>query len=359
MKLAANLSVVIQGPTVGADGEPLASVSQVLIAARRWLPSAEIILSTWRGGKVGAEWKPDQLVLSEDPGGMRYRAQHPFENNVNRQIRSTVAGLKCATRPYALKLRTDLLLTGTGFLEAFDQYPVRLPNQRVFRQRVVTCATYSVSPRHGGVALFHPSDWAHFGLTQDLLVLWDSPEAEPESLMRWFDQHPPDWEQLMSRCGKQRYWGRTAVLRDLQTRRELHAAGFACRYAPEQYLWIQALRRARYVGYQHALDFDPQMVADSEQWLVNNFIVLQAGQFGITSVKYQVDREERQTRLLTHFEWWQLYRQLTGDHGAASLRGGAFPALRSALGRWLERVSEGWNQTMRLIRQTIRRCCAP
>ena len=54
----------------------------------------------------------DEVVAVPDPGGFAY-AERPGEkiNNVNRQIANTAAGLKKVRTPYALKLRSDFLLT--------------------------------------------------------------------------------------------------------------------------------------------------------------------------------------------------------------------------------------------------------
>lgn len=116
-----DISVVIQGAVGTATQKCLTSV-------RRFLPEAEIVLSTWAGADTDA-LDFDILVQSQDPGGIR----HDFaiqnvknsSNNFNRQLLSTNAGLAKATRQYALKLRSDLMLQGTGFLTYWDLFPAR------------------------------------------------------------------------------------------------------------------------------------------------------------------------------------------------------------------------------------------
>lgn len=327
------ISVVVQGPSLSPDGELLPGLHRVLSSVRQYLPGAELILSTWNGSDAAAALNPDLLVMSPDPGGMRYRSGHAFENNVNRQIRSTLAGLRQATRPYALKLRSDLELTGTGFLDAAERFPARMGSHRVFQRRVVISSLFTVNPQHGGITLFHPGDWVQFGLTADLLKLWKVPEANEEGLMRWYERHPVRWQELEARWSTAPTGMRRALTRAIVGARQLHESGFACRYAPEQYLWIQALRQTGYAGFQHGFDVDAQTLADESVWMVNNFVLIQARQFSFVSQKYQVETEEGHPRLYTHLEWVRLYRETTGDTGARALRGGIWPHVQTKVER--------------------------
>jgi hypothetical protein len=80
------------------------------------------------------------LLLNDDPGAINGR------NNVNRQIVSTRNGLQKATRTYAVKLRTDTQLTGTGFIDAFDKYPERREDFKVFEHKIVIPTLYTRNP---------------------------------------------------------------------------------------------------------------------------------------------------------------------------------------------------------------------
>ena len=121
-----DITVVVQGPTVGKPGSPPRErlTHLCLERVRKHLTGAEIILSTYHGSDVtGLSF--DILVESEDPGATAYYDGPSRVNNVNRQIVTTRAGLSRATRPYALKIRSDLLLEGNGFLRQFGKYPQR------------------------------------------------------------------------------------------------------------------------------------------------------------------------------------------------------------------------------------------
>ena len=150
----------------------------------------------------------DEVVAVPDPGGFAY-AERPGEkiNNVNRQIANTAAGLKKVRTPYALKLRSDFLLTGNGFLRYFDAFPAADEAYRAFGHKLLACCYFARNPRSDMPFPFHPSDLAFFGRTKDLLRLYDIP--------------------LMTR--EQAYWNR-------QDRHQYQ-------YVPEQYLFINCLKR--------------------------------------------------------------------------------------------------------------------
>jgi hypothetical protein len=81
------LSVIVQG-AIHSEFTPLC-----LQSIRKYLPDAEIILSTWEGSNVdGLEY--DILILNEDPG---YK-KHCRDNNTNRQLVSIQGGLKKVSR---------------------------------------------------------------------------------------------------------------------------------------------------------------------------------------------------------------------------------------------------------------------
>jgi hypothetical protein len=114
-----DLSVVVQGPVVAGQ------TAQCLRSLRRFLPGCEIILSTWEGTRIEAELSdcpPDEVIYNADPGNTNWESLRAsggaiaecmrLDSNFNRQLVSTASGLKVASRPWALKFRSDMLLTG-------------------------------------------------------------------------------------------------------------------------------------------------------------------------------------------------------------------------------------------------------
>jgi hypothetical protein len=209
------ISVVVQGPICGSDDQPLQErvTYKTLKSVREILPDAELILSTWNGSNVaGLDY--DVLLQSEPPPA--WKRADGWINNVNRQIVSTLAGLNRATRPLAMKLRSDCELHGSGFLDLFDRYSSKERPTKVFKQRLVTCSLFSRRPQD--LLLFHVSDLFHFGRLDDMKCLWDIPMAPENETSDWHTAsgHRP-WFSL---------W-----------------PGIFVRYTPEQYIWVSCLQK--------------------------------------------------------------------------------------------------------------------
>ncbi len=281
------ISVVVQGPIVGGPHDPYKRrlTLRSLESVRRHLPDAEIVLSTWRGSD--ASGLPfDRLVESEDPGGMdcdngnRPRTLGPCQYNTNRQIVSTRDGLRAASRDYAMKLRSDMELTGTGFLRYFGRYPARSDAWRIFRERVVIPTYFSRNP-HRYPYPFNPSDWFHFGRREDLVDLWDIPLADHE-MVRWFETRQPPVEDPLP-------WP-------------------TYRYTAEQYIWLSFLRKHAPVACDHRADISHDAVAISELTIANNLVIAELADLNIRFRKYPIPLPEWVT-LYTHGDWERLYQR--------------------------------------------------
>ena len=128
-----DISVIVQGP-INKKETP-----KCLKSIRKFLPEAEIILSTWQGTDI-SNLDYDILVLCEDPGTTLIEefTHKKTYNNMNRQLVSTKEGLKKATRKYAMKLRSDLIFTSDRFLEYFNKFEARGNNYNLFKHKILT-----------------------------------------------------------------------------------------------------------------------------------------------------------------------------------------------------------------------------
>lgn len=252
------LSVLVQG----AIDEKLTPLC--LQSIRKHLPGAEIILSTWKGSRVyGLEY--DVLVLNEDPGGKRHDFVYGSVNNTNRQLVSIQGGLRKVTRPYCLKLRTDALLKGAGFLRHWDSFPVRDAAYSVFERRILTGTVYSrESACEGGTKMptpFHPSDLWFMGLTSDLQKYFLETAIMPDGdLAQWAHKYP----------------------------NRIPYATPSWRYAPEQYYLVSYLKRCTgiAVSFDDWSDWNPDNMCLSQKILYNNFVFLGMHQSGIYNRKH-------------------------------------------------------------------------
>ena len=106
-----DVSVVLQGPVRFETPESVESV-------RRLLPEAELILSTWEDEDVSS-LGPIRVLRSEKPSAPIQHDRLSVPNNLNRLIRSTKKGVAAVTRPYVLKMRSDMVLDSLAFFFFF------------------------------------------------------------------------------------------------------------------------------------------------------------------------------------------------------------------------------------------------
>ncbi|MCS7032245.1 MAG: WavE lipopolysaccharide synthesis family protein, partial [Gloeomargarita sp. SKYG116] len=178
------ISVVVQGPIHHQDN----LTKRVLESVREHLPDAELILSTWKGSDVSGLCF-DILVENDDPGA--FKTGYSIDN-VNRQILSTLNGIKSSRRHYILKIRTDSILTSDKFLSFYFQFPKRNSYYSIFNHRIITLTLFSRDPSLY-CRLFHPSDIAQFGSRADLLMLWDVPLLDQSKMpKKEFTEYVPE-----------------------------------------------------------------------------------------------------------------------------------------------------------------------
>ncbi|MDR2338111.1 MAG: hypothetical protein LBE20_05640 [Deltaproteobacteria bacterium] len=267
---SANMSFVMQGKLTQQTNECIYSI-------RQYFPQAEIILSTYKNINCdGLDY--DKLVQIEDDV-----VALPYHNgkdgkihNVNRQIATTKAGLQVVTRKYAFKLRSDFIMTGSTFLQYFDKFSKYDENYRVFCHKILCPTLFCRNPR---ILPFHPSDIALFGKTDDLINLFDLPYMPREEFGYW------------------------------KNGENLH-----CRYVPEQYIWVNCLRKN---GKQ--IDFDARqkvtkaIITETEKFFVSNFIFLSFEQFNLLAPeKFRTLEFYLKTSphtCITHIEWQKLYQR--------------------------------------------------
>lgn len=233
---SSQISVIVQGAVAGEQ------TKKCLESVRQYLPQSEIILSTWQGSDVsGLEY--DKLVLNNDPGSSGFRNFDKAPDNTNRQITSTFNGLKQATRKYAMKLRTDFCLSGTGFLNYFGEHNLYINKFKLFDSRILVLHPFTVYP-------FAVADFFMFGKTNDLLSFWNIPYVSPDEQV-WMQHHQPI------------------------TPKKYKTSQSELRFFPEMYFMIQNIKKV----YPDVLKLCPDYTAEnrkimklSEKYVINNFV---------------------------------------------------------------------------------------
>lgn len=266
-----DISVVVQG-TINKEETP-----KCLKSIREYLPDAEIIISTWEGEDLTL-LDFDRVVFSDDPGApiLCEHNRRKIYNNMNRQLLSTQAGLREANRKYTLKLRSDLIIANTGFIDCFERFQRRTGVYRLFKQKIVTATLFtkhSMWNRNStGLTPFHISDWYFFGLTQDIRTyLVDTPLAKEPKFSNYFS--------MQQNARKSSPYGEIEF-----------------KFAPEQYFAYECFaRNFDNIRMEDAADVSNELMDVFEEFLVNNFIVLEFKQSGIYLNKYPYSKEEKFT----------------------------------------------------------------
>lgn len=281
-----DITVVVQGPVQTFQDRPQEPgiTRKCLESVRAFLPGANVILSTWPGQDLeGLDY--DELVISEDPGpnirNFRTDGSPQYYNN-NRQIVSTLAGLKHVKTPYAVKLRSDNFLTSNQFVELQTQYPARCEACHFLKERVVVSNVFSRKYAKGFPVAFHLSDFFYFGLTEDLLRIWDldlledltQPEPAPNTSK--IAHFPIDCTQMF---------------------------------------WLKALQKFDPdIGLSGLLDNDPDKHEFSDVCYANNLVIGSPEDIGLGLCERfkgtaRIARTKGKCAQWQHFEWQDLYQQ--------------------------------------------------
>jgi hypothetical protein len=284
-----DITFVVQGniqPGAGGDYLPQNFARQSLRSIRKHFPESPLILSTW-AGQDASRLPADQIVYNQDPGSFPYFfGTDTTPNNVNRQIVSTLNGLKLVRTKYACKIRTDFCLTGKTFTREFGKYNKYAPKYKVAAQRILACTYVTRNPASELPYPFHISDFAFFGLTTDLRDLFDIPLMSAAEAV-WFKKHkyPPN-EPNPAR---------------------------ACRYTPEQHIMLRWLQKHKQpVNCASYYDASPQNIQDTRGYLANNFVLLSPAQFNIRPQKDKllpVSNINSFKTCYTHLDWLKMYKE--------------------------------------------------
>lgn len=266
-----DISFVVQG-AINKKETP-----KCLKSIRKYFPNAEIILSTWEDSDI-SDLDYDIVVLNQDLGAVIIEefSHKIVYNNMNRQLLTTKEGLKKASRKYAMKLRSDLIITTDKFLEYFDKFPERTQNYNLFKRKILAPALFTRFDYRFGkqykklTTPFHISDWWLFGLREDIETYFlDTKPADEPYFTKYFEQK--ENEHKISPYGKIKF-----------------------KFAPEQYFGYECFSRNYDDIYmEDAADCTDELMEKSRECLVNNFIILEYKQSGIYLNKYPYSKNEK------------------------------------------------------------------
>ncbi|HIF9189281.1 TPA: WavE lipopolysaccharide synthesis family protein [Photobacterium damselae] len=285
-----DITVVVQGPvqSLSHRKQDEGITHRCLQSVREYLPGAHVILSTWKNQNLsGLDF--DELVECDDPGSnIREYNQDgtPHIYNNNRQIASTLEGLKRVKTPYAVKLRSDNFLTSNAFVDMQQKYQKRCSEYQFFQERVVVPNIFTRKYAKGHRVAFHVSDFFYFGRTEDLLMLWD--------LTFETDFHPTEQQKYNP--------GYPDYVIDCT-----------------QMFFLRALQKCEpLIQLDSLLDTKNNKVKQSEICLANNLVIASHEEVGLGLCskflgKARVSRAKGRCAHYQYWEWQQLYKKYC-DH---------------------------------------------
>ena len=256
------ISVIVQGPVSKTE------TLKCLKSVRRHLPEAEIILSTWKGSDISSfDGLYNILVENEDPGAFKFSCFHNKQNNINRMIVSTKEGLKRAKRTYCLKIRSDMFLKGKNFLKEYFLHEKRCEKFKLFSHRIIAYPYFSVKfhqkNRLKVYEPFHISDWCYFGLTEDLVKLYDIDTVKEPDFSEYFI-HNNTGNHIENDLFPDTKW----------------------QFPPEQYTILSCIKKYfSEIKMCHRLDITKENIEQSELFIINNFKFLDSDMWQIYNMK--------------------------------------------------------------------------
>ena len=287
-----DISVIVQG-AINKEETP-----KCLKSVRKFLPNAEIILSTWEGSDVSAlDGLYDILLLNKDPGAAYYYKNENGSklNNLNRQLFSTQEGLKKASRTYAMKIRSDIILNSDAFLKYFDCYPKRDEKYSLFKHKILTSSIcsrfvyndYVIGNRIPEIKMaFHISDWWLLGLKEDIDLYFSAPLVKE-----------PNFSDYYKREENKDKFNPYIFLEECYLQ-----------YAPEQYFAVKCFERNfDDIKIEHAGDITDEKFEQYRKYIINNFIFTEFCESGIYFKKHLMSSYPWLSS--TYFDLYNRFRQ--------------------------------------------------
>lgn len=260
-------------------------------SAKKYLPGAEIIISTYKGTNVSLSGY-DTVLFNEDPGCSYDDPNFNRAFNINRWIVSSVNGVKIATRKYVLKCRSDSEIVNVGFLDFWNSYSVREDFFIQAEHKIIIPSLYTLrylgSRKNDSIieTPFHVSDWYCFGLKSDILDFVSCPLIKN---LKRFARYYANKTHLIPYT--KMYW----------------CKDWLRKMAPEQYIGLCfAKRKFPEIDIKNVFTFKNFDIEFAEKFLINNFIILDPKQYGVINNKF-VSLSNHIYILQDHI-WYGIYR---------------------------------------------------
>lgn len=314
-----DITIVFQGAFSAHLGEDRFNFKEHLKHIRNILPGVKIFLSTWEGTYVPDKLRFDKVIFSKDPGGLAGIKHKEIDkaNNINRQIITTLNGLKEVETTYAVKLRTDCFLEHADFIDYFKKF-----NKN--DDRILSACFFTIDPYMYEHMPFHISDWFQFGRTENLLDYWNPPLMSKDDAM-WYKENP--YSENSGYFDKE----------------------FLAKFAVEQYIASNYAQKFGYETPRFHNDNRDEVLKSHNKFLAEKVIILDPWQIGLNFPKYNwaFGSKFASMNCIMFLDWYKNYVEyykIIGDNGlleAATIRSNKKDKLRKLI-NFIEPYSEYW-----------------
>lgn len=281
---SSDISVVVQGLVVGGSGDDEKDrfTYRCLQSIRKNLPESEIILSTWENCDV-KDLDYDKVIYSKNIHApqiyMPGTSVNPKLYSVNHQLITTKVGIKCATRPYVMKIRSDMILLNAKCMTYLNKYMKASQSEwSILSARVLVLPTYN--PKMYIKMPFDIPDWFYFGLKEDIEDIFDIPLV--------------DFNKCKYRDGEN----------------ILHVEDVI---GAEQYIWTSFLHKHVNFQFDNSVDLNHNSIINSERSIAENLVMVPANKLGVLNLKSPYSgygaKPWLSSGLYTFDEWRMLYRK--------------------------------------------------
>lgn len=152
------IDIVLQGP----------ATSYTLKTAEEYLTLPfvnHVIISCWIDNDVETTNPRIKIIKHED-------LENPGPQNINRQIKSSLEGLKHVSTTFSIKFRCDIRVTLESMVDMHDFYKKHKESvTHLQHNKIGVLAFYTDFP-------FHPHDQIFYGNTEDLIEFFTIPYSE-------------------------------------------------------------------------------------------------------------------------------------------------------------------------------------
>ncbi len=268
-----DLTILIQGPYF--EFNEYNSNRNINILKKNF-PDAKILISTWKNqNKFELDIK-DKIIYNEDPGSVNdnHVGSSTIGSNILRQVISVKNGLNEIDTKYTLKIRSDCYFDSNKILKLnLEKYKYN-EKFKIFNERIITSSIGSLNQRNSNI-LYNYSDWFNLGLTSDLKKIWNHTKIDDDDI---------------------NYFTRFS-----SKKKNIYGKHWDLKFTAEQFIYFKSISRFIENKILHAHDFSKSKLDTAENYLVNNYFMVDPDNIDFIFPKYDPkinhNLEKNQTNL--------------------------------------------------------------